>query len=236
MAKSYYTILGISSGATADEIKAAYRRLAKEFYPDHYSTGRGLFHQIQEAYAVLSNNQERRQYDQDLTYARTSAPFQQESPVRPAPKLPAKQSTDREAISLTRSFQTFTPSFDEIFDWLWNNFSTFRYPKSGWVQNLTIEIPLSGKQALSGGNVRVMVPVRAVCKTCRGYGHVGPYECTRCAGEGAITGEVPVVISFQPGLKETQAVMIPLDRYGIRNLRLTVLFCLTETADCIFER
>lgn len=147
--------------------------------------------------------------------------------IKPAYHCPAKV-TDIDHISLVRSFQTFTPSFDEIFDWLWNNFSTFHYPKSGSVQNLTIEVPLSIEQALLGGNVRVMVPVRAICKTCRGDGNVGPYECTHCAGEGAIVGEVPVLLAFQAGLKRNQAVMIPLDRYGIRNLHLTVLLCLTD--------
>jgi hypothetical protein len=53
---------------------------------------------------------------------------------------------------------------------------------------------------------------------------VGPYECARCAGEGAITGEVPVSIAFPSGLNEDHAVMIPLERYGIRNLYLTVVF------------
>jgi len=228
MAKSYYAILGISSDAKTGEIKAAYRRLTKEFHPDNYSGGSDIFQQIQEAYAVLSNSEARRQYDQNLRYARTGIPFGNKFSPEPAENLFETQSTDFDDISLVRSFQTFTPSFDEIFDWLWKNFSTLRYPKSGYMQNLTIEVPLSYEQALSGGNVKVLVPVRAVCQACRGYGHVGPYECTHCAGEGALVGEVPVLVSFQPGLKENQAVMIPLDRYGIRNLHLTVLFCLTD--------
>jgi len=228
MAKSYYAILGISSDAKPDEIRAAYRRLIKEFHPDTYWGGSDIFGQIQEAYAVLSNNEARRRYDQKLVYARTRVPFGSKFSPEPAESVSETQSTDVDDISLVRSFQTFTPSFDEIFDWLWKNFSTFRYPKSGHMQNLTIEVPLSSEQALSGGNVKVLVPVRAVCQTCRGYGRVGPYECTHCAGEGALVGEVPVLIAFQPGLKENQAVMIPLDRYGIRNLHLTVLFCLTD--------
>lgn len=227
MAKSYYAILGIPSGAQADKIKEAFRRLTKEYHPDNYSGGGDIFQQIQEAYAVLSNNQARRQYDRNLIYARTQVPVPQKSPAEPR-TLPEQQLPEMEDVSLVRSFQTFTPSFDEIFDWLWKNFSAFRYPKSGHMQNLTIEVPLSRKQALAGGNVRVMVPVRAMCKTCRGYGRVGPYECSHCAGEGAIVGEVPVLVSFQPGLKEDRAVLIPLDRYGIRNLHLTVLFCLTD--------
>jgi len=228
MAKSYYAILGISSSAKFDEIKTAYRRLIKEFHPDNYSGGSDIFQQIQEAYSVLSDNRERRQYDQNLISARTRVPFSHKFSPEPEPLIPEKQLTYVDNISLVRSFQTFTPSFDEIFDWLWNNFSTFNYPKSGWVQNLTIEVPLSNEQALSGGNVRVMVPARAICKTCRGYGTVGPYECSYCAGEGAVSGEVPILVAFQPGLKENQTVMIPLDRYGIRNLHLTILFYLTD--------
>ena len=228
MAKSYYAILGISSSAKADEIKAAYRSLTKEFHPDNYSGGSDIFQQIQEAYSILSNNQKRRQYDQNLIYARTRVPFRHKFSTEQELHIPEKHLTDIDNISLVRSFHTCTPSFDEIFDWLWNNFLTLNYPKSGWVQNLTVEVPLSNEQALSGGNVRVMVPVRAICKTCRGFGNVGPYECFRCAGEGAIIGEVPILVSFQPGLKRNQVVMIPLDRYGIRNLHLTVLFCPTD--------
>ena len=68
------------------------------------------------------------------------------------------------------------------------------------------------------------MPARAVCPTCRGFGGVGFYECARCAGEGAISGEMPVTVAFPPGLVKDHAVMIPLDRFGIHNLHLTVLF------------
>ena len=127
-----------------------------------------------------------------------------------------------------RSFQTFTPSFDEIFDWLWDNFSSLDQPKSGRIQHLTLEVPLTPDQALRGGNARIMVPARAVCPTCRGLGGMGPYDCFRCAGEGAIFGEAPIFIVFSPGMKRDHAVMIPLDRFGIRNLHLTVFFRLTS--------
>ena len=225
MAKNYYAILGILSNAKAGEIKAAYRSLTKEFHPDNFRGGSDIFQQIQEAYSILSDVQKRRQYDQNLIYGKTNVSLGNKFSTEKELSLPDKPLSEIDNISIVRSFQTFTPSFDEIFDWLWNNFSTYNYPKSGCVQNLTIEVPLSKEQALSGGNVRIMVPARAICKTCRGYGNVGPYECSRCAGEGAITGEVPIIVAFQPGLKRNQAVMIPLDRYGIRNLHLTVLFC-----------
>jgi DnaJ-class molecular chaperone len=224
MAKSYYVILGISSGAKTAEIRAAYRRLVKEFHPDRYSGGIHIFQQIQEAYSVLSDDQERRQYDQILINAKTRVPVRHKFYPEPEPLIPEKEPTNIGEISPVRSFQTFTPSFDEIFDWLWTNFSSLAQPKSGRIQNLTLEITLTSEQALCGGNARVMVPVRATCPICRGYGGVGPYDCSQCAGEGAIVGEVPISVAFPSGLREDHAVIIPLERFGISNINLTILF------------
>jgi hypothetical protein len=47
---------------------------------------------------------------------------------------------------------------------------------------------------------------------------------SRCAGEGAIEGEIPISVSFPPGLTEDHAVVIPLERFGISNTHLTILF------------
>jgi len=69
MAKSYFAILGISSGASADEVRSAYRRLAKEYHPDHYSGGSGKFQDIQEAYTVLGNKHRRHEYEQSIKKA-----------------------------------------------------------------------------------------------------------------------------------------------------------------------
>jgi DnaJ-class molecular chaperone len=232
MAKNYFTILGISSSASPDEIRTAYRRLAKQFHPDLYSGGNETFREIQEAYSVLGNAQRRRKYEQQISKkpVRTTVKRATYHP-EPEPLIPEQRPIDIGEISPARSFQTFTPSFDEIFDWLWRNFADITEPKSERVQNLTLEIPLTREQALKGGTARIMVPARAVCPTCRGYGGVGPYECTRCAGEGHISGEAPVSISFPPGLTQDHAVMIPLNRFGIRNLHMTVLFRPTDAND-----
>jgi molecular chaperone DnaJ len=73
MAKDLYAILGLQKGASQDEVKAAYRKMSKEWHPDkHPSTGSGQarkdaeqkFKEINEAYEVLSNPQKRQMYDQ----------------------------------------------------------------------------------------------------------------------------------------------------------------------------
>jgi len=224
MAKSYYAILGISSTATEDEIRSAYRRLAKEFHPDHYEGGGEIFREIQEAYAVLGNARRRHDYEQNIANVSIKKPFRSAAYSEPEPLIPEEGPVDIGEVSPVRSFHSFTPSFDEIFDWLWSNFSDLAASKSGRVENLTLEVTLTPEQARRGGNARIMVPAQAVCPTCRGRGGAGLYECLRCAGEGAISGEMPVSVSFPPGLTKDHAVMIPLDRFGIPNTHITVLF------------
>ncbi len=224
MAKSYFAVLGISPKATGDEIRSAYRRLVKEFHPDHYTGSSERFRDIQEAYSVLGNRRRRHEYEQSIRKVPIKTPLRPSSYPEPEPLIPEERPVDLGEVSPVRSFQSFTPSFDEVFDWLWRNFSDLAAPKSGRVENLTLEVILTAEQARQGGNAKIMVPAQAVCPTCRGHGGVGFYECMRCAGEGAISGEIPVSVSFPPGLTKDHAVMIPLDRFGIRNIHLTVLF------------
>ncbi len=224
MAKSYFAILEISSNATPDEVQSAYRRLAKAYHPDHYEGGSEPFQQIQEAYSILGNPVKRKAYEKTLSTFRIRRTPDLWSAPEPEPLIPESGPVDMGEISPVRSFDTFSPSFDEIFDWLWNNFSTVSRPKSGRIQNLTLKVPLTRDQAWRGGNARIMVPARSICPTCRGYGSIGYYECHRCAGEGAITGEVPISVAFPPGLTKDHSVVIQLDRFGIRNLHCTVIF------------
>jgi molecular chaperone DnaJ len=223
MAKSYFAILGVTVDASPDDIRSAYRRLAKEYHPDHSKGDSGLFRQIQEAYHILGDASRRRKYEKALTAA-PKKPAGKWPIGAPEPLVPEQGPIDLGEISPIRSFQTFRPSYDQVFDWLWDNFSSMNWPKSGRVENLTLEVLLTTEQALRGGNASVLVPAQAGCPVCRGRGHIGYYECLRCAGEGSISGEIPVSISFPPGLTKDHAVMIPLERFGIRNLHLTVLF------------
>jgi DnaJ-class molecular chaperone len=241
--KNYYLILGITPEAGIRQIKSAYRDRAKRFHPDNYGGDPRTFLDIQDAYSVLSDEERRRAYDRTLDRARRRSRVESGRPQGPRPEpLGSRRSqraeplradsrprgpVDMGAASLTRSFRTFTPSFDEIFDRLWSNFSGMTRPKAETIESLNVEIAISAAEAERGGNIRVLVPAHATCPTCAGYGGAGPYECWRCAGEGAITGEMPVQISFPAGVVNGYLVRMPLDRFGIRNFYLTVHFRVT---------
>ena len=65
--RDYYKILGVNKTASEEEIKKAYRKLAMKYHPDHTKgdkAGEEKFKQISEAYAVLSDKEKRRQYDE----------------------------------------------------------------------------------------------------------------------------------------------------------------------------
>lgn len=64
MSKDYYNILGISKGASDDDVKKAFRRLAHQYHPDKQGGNEAKFKEINEAYQVLSDASKRQQYDQ----------------------------------------------------------------------------------------------------------------------------------------------------------------------------
>src|ERR671925_101575 len=66
---NYYEVLGVSREASQDEIRAAYRRLAKDRHPDHSSGSAEEFSLLQEAHAVLSDPNRRRMHDEALDLA-----------------------------------------------------------------------------------------------------------------------------------------------------------------------
>jgi molecular chaperone DnaJ len=231
MAKNYYLILGITANASREDVKAAFRRRALELHPDRSGLESGPFLELQEAYSVLGNPDRRRRYDREY---QPLAPRRSRSAPAPEPMVtqrpkgepfrPKESARPFREVSLAASFETYRPSFEELFDRLWSNFEDVNRPKSEQLESLTVEVLLSQDEAAYGGQVRVWIPARATCRACGGLGSVGLYECWRCEGQGALTTDLPLDLPYPSGLRDGYAVRIPLTRYGIENLYLTVLF------------
>jgi molecular chaperone DnaJ len=235
MKKDYYSILGLTPEATTEEIRSAYRRLAGELHPDFSGVGREQFLGAQEAYSVLSDPMRRVVYDreaEEIPVRRTGLARRAETVVRRRHSAelltPAQPGSGFEEISLLRSFETFHPSFSEMFDRLWSNFELVTRPKAEQLESLTVDVLLSPREAFMGGQMRILVPARVTCPTCRGRGSVGPYECWRCEGHGALMDEYPVAVSYPAGLQQDYIMRLPLDLFGIENFYLTVRFRPTE--------
>jgi len=64
MAKDYYKVLGVDKGASEDDIKKAFRKLAHQYHPDKKGGDEAKFKEVNEAYSVLGNKEKRAQYDQ----------------------------------------------------------------------------------------------------------------------------------------------------------------------------
>jgi curved DNA-binding protein CbpA len=87
----YYAVLQVSRAAGVADIQKAYRRLAKQFHPDHAGTqATGAFRTIQEAYEVLSDPTRRKRYDQSLPTSHPASCIVPEplvgKPARPRPE------------------------------------------------------------------------------------------------------------------------------------------------------
>jgi molecular chaperone DnaJ len=231
MRKNYYFILRLAPDASQEQIRSAYRRRALELHPDLTGLGSDQFLELQEAYDVLSDPARRQIYDSDAE----EIPIRRMEAMRPAetiiqrrhrgePLMTDRPTRESDDISLFGSFETFSPSLDEVLERLWSNFTLLTRPKAERLESLNVEVPLSPQQAFAGGEVRIMVPTRVVCPACRGHGNIGSYECPRCEGHGALIGEYPVRVSYPAGLQGDYLVPVSLGRFGIENFCLTVRF------------
>src|SRR5512135_783069 len=79
MPKNYYLILGVTSDASAEDIKAAFRQRAMELHPDRSGLASRPFQDAQEAYSVLGDPERRRRYDQQ--HQAGSAPGRRRGPA-----------------------------------------------------------------------------------------------------------------------------------------------------------
>lgn len=174
--KDYYRILGVGDKAGADEIKRAYRRLAKKYHPDanpNDPSAAERFKEVSEAHAVLSDAEKRKQYDLMRKYGAFGGPGGGRGATQP-PR--------GEEFDFTKGFEGFG-GLGDLFS------SIFGRRRGEQVQpiELTASVPL--RVAVLGGQVAVAVPVTEACPACGGSGAAPGARvttCPECQGKGEI--------------------------------------------------
>ncbi len=170
--KDYYEVLGVSKSATQDEIKSAFRKLAKKYHPDvsKEENAADKFKEAQEAYAVLSDEQKRQQYDQ----------------------FGHSAFSNNGAGGFDFSGMDFSDIFSDIFGSGFGfNFGGGRgssnRAKKG--RDIAMQMELTFDEAINGVKKTIKVDVSENCSECSGKGGHGETTCSTCHGSGQVTAE-----------------------------------------------
>jgi molecular chaperone DnaJ len=172
MPQDYYETLGVPKGASSDEIKSAFRKLARQYHPDvsKESDAEEKFKEINEAYAVLSDEEKRAAYDR---FGHAG--------VQGAGGVPDWTTMD----------------FSDIFGDLFGNFGFGGFggqtrrspnaPRRG--ADLQYRVQLTFKESIFGVEKEIEVTRDETCETCRGTGAkpgTSPSRCSTCGGRGEV--------------------------------------------------
>jgi molecular chaperone DnaJ len=173
VADELYKVLGVSKKASDDEIKKAYRKLARKYHPDRNPDDKAAeekFKEVQGAYDTLSDPEKRKEYD-------SGGPFAQfgggQGPFGPGASGQAGPFGGAD--------------LGDIFSSIFNRGGGRAQAQQVRGRDLETEVPLSFDQAVNGAQISVTVPKSGRCQTCHGSGAkpgTAPTTCPRCEGRG----------------------------------------------------
>ena len=175
--RDYYDILGVPRTSTKDDIKNEYRKLALKYHPDRNKApdAEEKFKEISEAYAILSDDEKRAQYDR-FGHAGIDGRYSREDIFR---------GVDFDEILRDLGFG-FGGGFGSIFDAFLGGRRT-RGPERG--QDIGYDLDISLEQAYTGLGTEIEVPRTERCAECNGSGArpgTSPKKCSECGGTGQI--------------------------------------------------
>lgn len=176
--RDYYEVLGLSRGASADEIKKAYRGKAKELHPDRNKDNpeaESKFKEVNEAYEVLKDEEKKAAYDRF-----GHAAFEGGMGGGARPGGPGANAD-------------FASAFSDVFDDLFGDFMGGRQGggrrRAARGSDLRYNLRITLEDAFSGLQKSITVPTTVACTVCNGTGAEGgaePTTCPTCSGMGKV--------------------------------------------------
>ncbi len=179
--RDYYEILGVDKKSSADDIKSAYRKLAMQYHPDRNKApdAEEKFKEISEAYAVLSDQNKRQQYDQ-FGHSGIDMRYSQEDIFR---------GVDFEDILRDFGVGGFGGGRGGgIFDMFFGAGGRHEGPRRG--SDILYELAIEFEEAATGKKVDLEVPRSETCGVCHGSGAkpgTSPKTCPACRGTGQVS-------------------------------------------------
>jgi len=208
-AKDYYDILGVDKKVSKDELKKAYRKLARKYHPDLNpgdKTAENKFKELTEAYEVLSDEKKRAEYDQ---FGKT--PFGGGSG---GPGFDYRTYTQGDHFDFG--------GFGDIFSDLFGAGGRQEQQEQGG-HDLVMGLDLSLEEAFSGVTRPISFNREISCKSCHGTGAETYQQCSTCRGTGRIAASKGFFKTSQPcpacngsGHKITKACGACSGRGGIK--------------------
>ncbi|OGI95085.1 molecular chaperone DnaJ [Candidatus Nomurabacteria bacterium RIFCSPLOWO2_01_FULL_40_18] len=179
MAKDYYETLGVNKGASKDEIKKAFYKLAHKYHPDKKEGNEAKFKQVNEAYQVLSDDAKRSKYDQ---YGSADAQGFGGS----------QSGFEGFDFSGAQGFGNGSTEFDfgnlnDIFSDFFGGGGGRREQRRG--RDISTEVQISFADSIFGTNRKILITKTSNCLTCHGSGAKAGFSmvsCKTCNGQGQI--------------------------------------------------
>lgn len=211
MPKDYYVVLGISKEANLNQIKRAYRRIAKQLHPDRtHSMSINEFQEVKDAYETLIDENKRRRYDATLREPR---------PISKGPKVQKIIQKRRSIFDEMHRLRSFT---DEFFEGFLPGFyarTRGRIPD----KNLYYEIILSPEEARHGGLFPIKVPIIKPCPRCGDTEIWDQFFCPDCSGNGYIQTYREFSLSIPPHTKHGTQQSISMEDIALKDTYLNIL-------------
>ena len=216
--KDYYEVLGVSRAASDEEIKKAFRKLARLHHPDVAKDKKNAeekFKEVNEAYEVLSDAAKRKKYDQ------LGANWKQGAEFRPPPGWEeASRGGARQGRAGNYEFHFGGTGFSDFFEQMFGSRGRggAGFEQAGQFDEESADergadiegaIMVTLDEALQGSLRTVTVRHQAVCQQCGGAGGWENKVCPKCAGSGQTTQSESHKVKIPPGVMEGQRLRIP---------------------------